>query len=245
MGLLIAPMACLAAVLAPLGAAAPALAGMGLGIEWVLTVAHGVARLPGASGYVAAGPVAVLGLFGVGGLWLMLWRGRTRFAALPVLAFALAIWVGAPPRPELLIAPGGKLIGLMGPEGRALDKERAQSFAAKSWLRRDGDWTDQATAAIRPGLDYGPGWTSGILSNGWTLEARYGKRTKPADLQALCRTRVLLVARDGPPVEGPCHYLGKAELRRLGALAIWTDGDGLRILASNPVGTGRLWQKAR
>ncbi len=245
MGMLIAPMACIAAVLAPFGIAGPALAGMGAGIEWVLTVAHAVARLPGASEYVAAAPVAVLGLFCVGGLWLMIWRGRMRFAAVPVLGLALALWIGAPPRPELLIAPGGKLIGFLGPEGRALDKDRAQSFAAKSWLRRDGDGAEQAEAASRIGLEHGPGWTSGTLANGWTFEARYGRKVEPADLEQLCKPRVLLIARDSDAVDGPCYFMGERELRRAGAVAIWSDGADLRIVSSRPRGRGRLWQHQR
>ena len=59
MGLMIAPAAIAAGVLAPLGLETPALWLMGEGIEWVLDVAHWVAALPGAVRPVPAAPAAV------------------------------------------------------------------------------------------------------------------------------------------------------------------------------------------
>src|SRR5699024_1535397 len=112
MGVWIAPMAAIAGVLAPLDLAAPALIAMGFGIEAIMWVAHMVAGLPGADQPVRAAPVEVIIVITFGGLWLALWRGRMRFAGLMVLIMGLGLWSSTPPRPDLLVAPEGRLIGL-------------------------------------------------------------------------------------------------------------------------------------
>jgi competence protein ComEC len=227
--------------IAPYGLERPALGVMGAGIEWVLEVAHWVAALPGAVRPVpvAAGPV--LPLITVGGLWLFLWRGRWRVAGLGGMAAALALWGWAPDRPDILIAPGGRLVGVMGPEGRALDHGRAQSFAAETWLRRDGDGADQKAAAGRPGMTRGKGWVSAELENGWRLEVVHSKLVAPGRAEELCRERVLVILRYGPPHEGSCRYLGAADLARLGAVAVWAEEDGLRIEGAAEARHGRVW----
>ena len=144
MSVWITPAACMAGLLAPFGLAEPALRVMGSGVEQILVIAHWVAGLPGADQPVRAAPGAVLGWIALGGLWLALWRGRWRLAGLVGVGVGIALWLTAPPRPDILVAPGAGLIGLMGPEGRALDHDRAQSFAAETWLRRDGDRVAQA-----------------------------------------------------------------------------------------------------
>lgn len=243
MSLLIAPSAAAAAVLAPLGLQGPALAAMGQGIEWVLEVAHRAAALPGAVRAVPAAGGHVLPLITIGGLWLFLWRGPWRLAGLAGIAAALALWSAGPERPDVLIAPGGRLVGAMGPEGRALDHARAQSFAAKTWLRRDGDGADQQAAAARPGMTRGRGWASAILSNGWRLEVVHSRSIAPGRTDALCGNRVLLVMRYGPPHAGPCLYLGAADLARLGAIAVRVSGQGLRIEGARDADRGRLWSR--
>jgi len=241
MGLVIAPAAIAAAVLAPLGLEAPALWLMGEGIAWVLKVAHAIAALPGAVRPVPAAPEAVLALVTLGGLWLVLWRGRLRLAGLAGIGAALVLWAGAPQRPEVLIAPGARLIGVLGPAGRVLDHSRAQSFAAETWLRRDGDSAAQSVAAARPGLTRGKGWSSAVLANGWRLEVVHARRVPLTRLKALCRPQTLVVARYGSAHAGLCLYLGEADLARLGAVAVHVEPDGLRLVPARDPARQRLW----
>ncbi len=245
MGLVIAPGAVIAGILAPLGLEGPALRLMGAGIEWVLEVSHAIAGLPGASRWVPAAPDAVLALITVGGLWLFLWRGPWRLLGLGGIAAALVLWAHPASRPDVLIAPGGRLIGVQGEEGRALDHERAQSYAAETWLRRDGDGASQEQAAARPGLERGRGRASARLANGWRIEAIHGRRPARGRLSHLCHPRTLLVARYGPDLEGPCLYLGEAELQRLGSLAATVDGAELRLAAARNPERRRLWTQPR
>lgn len=108
MGLVIAPAAVLTALLAPLGLAALPLAVLGAGIEWVLRVAHWTAGQPGADRVVQAGAAGHLALIALGGLWLALWRGGWRLAGLAPLVAGTTLWANdPPPRPPVLVAPGG------------------------------------------------------------------------------------------------------------------------------------------
>jgi competence protein ComEC len=243
MGLVIAPAAIAAGVLAPVGLAGPPLWLMGEGIEWVLEAAHRIADLPGSARPVPVGPPAILPLITLGGLWLFLWRGRWRLAGLAGIAGALALWATGAPRPEVLIAPEGRLIGVMGPEGRVLDHDRAQSFAADTWLRRDGDAATQKQAAGRPGLTRGKGWSSAVLSNGWRLEVVHWRKIPAGRILTLCQPRTLVVMRHGPVHDGPCLYLGKADLARLGAVAVNAEGDGLRLVPARDRAQKRLWSR--
>ena len=243
MGLWIAPCACLAAVLAPFGLSDWALRAMGWGIEHVLRVAHWVADLPGAVQPIQAAPPIVLGLISLGGLWVILWRGSWRAAGAVGVLAGLIVWSHAPDRPGLIIAPDARLIGVMSDKGRALDHERAQGFAAKTWLRRDGDWADQAQAATRAEFARVKGGLSSPLPEGWRLEARWSKRVTPEELQALCQAKTLLVARRGPPVEGPCVYFGKDELRRYGAISVAFTPEGLTLRKVREPGRWRLWSQ--
>lgn len=242
MGVWIAPAAALAAALAPFGLAGPALQAMGLGIEVVMQVAHGVAALPGADRPIAAAQPAVLGLIAVGGLWLALWRGAWRLAGAAGVAAGLALWFAAPPRPHLLVAPEAKLIGLMGPEGRALDHHSAQGFAAEVWLRRDGDMAHQEEAAARPGFRREGKTLNAAFPNGWKL-AVVGGRPAPEDIAEFCRPRTLLIARNGGHARGPCLYFGAAELASSGALAVSVSGADLEIRRAGEDGRGRLWAR--
>jgi len=246
MGLWIAPMAILSGLLAPFGWAGPAIEVMGTGIGWVLAVAHWVAALPGAYRPVVAAPEAVLALFALGGLWLALWRGPWRLIGLAPVAVALGLWVWAPARPALLVAPGARLVGLMGPEGRAVDHPRAQSFAAETWLRRDGDTAEQRAAAARPGLEHGRGWARGRFDNGWVFEIVHARRPGRARLKGLCRPRVLLIARHGPEIAGHCRYFGRAALARAGALAVDVDSADatLTVTRARAPGLNRPWAPA-
>jgi len=242
MGLWIAPSAIAAAVLAPFGWAEPALAAMGWGIAWVLTVAREVASWPGAYAALPAAPPMVLPLIALGGLWLAVWRSWVRMFGLAPVVCALALWGIGAPRAEVLIAPGGRLVGVLGPEGRAVDHARAQSFAARTWLERDGAPADQALSAERPGLSHGRGWARAVLPNGWTLEVIHGRSPEPADLVARCRERVILVARHGGEVDGPCLYVGSAALERGGALAIHApEGTAPRLVWARDVLRQRPW----
>jgi competence protein ComEC len=78
MGVLVIPAAVVAAVLTPLGLEIVGLWIMGLGVDWILFVAHFVAELPQARSYVVGPDELVLPLLAIGFLTLVLWHGPLR-----------------------------------------------------------------------------------------------------------------------------------------------------------------------
>ncbi len=151
MGALVMPAAVLAACLAPFGLAWAALWLMGLGLRWILFVAQVVAGTAGAVSHVKAPDPWVLPIMTLGLLWLILWQGRARFAG--VVATAVAFILRAQtPRPALLIADSGGLMGLMGSNGRILSTGTGDGFVAGIWLENDGQPVAQDVAAARNGL---------------------------------------------------------------------------------------------
>ncbi len=152
MGAVVMPAGVIAALLAPFGLAAAPLWVMEQGSRWILFVAHTVAGLDGSvTAIPAPGPWAIP-LITFGGLVLILWRGRGRMVGLGPIAVALVLWSMAE-RPDVLIASDGSIVGLNGPEGRALSAAKGGGFLARNWLEDDGDLADQGTAAARPGFD--------------------------------------------------------------------------------------------
>jgi len=238
------PAGALAGLLAPLGLAGAPLWIMGQGIAAILWIAETVAAWPGAVRPVAAAPAASLPLIALGGLWLALWRTRWRWAGAAAAALGLALWTAGGARPDVLIAPRAAALGVLGPEGRAVDRPRGAGYAIASWLERDGDGASQEEAAQRPGvLREGP--VSGAeLSNGWRVEVLRGRGARRA-LRDRCAPRSVIAVwavREADLDWTPdCILLGRDALARLGAVAIDVVGDGVRIHGSADTARFRRW----
>lgn len=243
MGTLVMPAGVLAAVLAPLGMAAPALWVLDLGTSWILWVAHEVAGWEGAVTLVAEAGAHVLPLMVAGGLALVLLRGRARlWGGLP-LVVALVFWGGAG-RPDLLIAADGGLVGLMGPGGRALSAPRGNGFAAEVWLENDGDRASQEAAARRPGFT-GPKGDRRFVLGGVEGAVLTGKGAA-ARLGAACASVNLVILGDqaGTPPTG-CLVIDRSVLDRTGPIsALQSAEGGLSFAVTRPL-VPRRWSGAR
>ncbi|MGI3164529.1 ComEC/Rec2 family competence protein [Pseudooceanicola sp. 200-1SW] len=228
MGTLVMPAALIAVLLMPLGLEGLAIRAMGLGLDWILGVAQAVAGLEGARGTVPTPPAATLPLLALGALVVMLWVGRGRWAGLLPMALAALLWARVE-RPALLIAETGGLVGVMTERGRALSRERAESFAARVWLENDGDPADQAQAAARwqapPGVRHAT-----------------GKRAAAAE--GPCAPGEILVlnvaAVEAPGARG-CDIYDPARLRRTGAVAVIGQGAARRLVTAEERSGQRLW----
>lgn len=247
MGLVVMPSGVLAAVLAPIGLAAPALWLMEQGTALVLRIARFVADLDGAVVGVPAPAAGVLPVLTVAALTVMLARGRVLSAlAGAAMVAALAAWASTP-RPPLLVGPDAALVGLMTPAGRALSKEKGAGFIAQSWLEDDGDLSGRETAASRPGFDRSQGRAVADFGAGRVVHL-WGK----AGLGAVhrdCRpdTILVLAARwEGAAPRGGCLFLDLGALAGTGALAITPGADGglAVVTAIDPRGR-RLWNAPR
>lgn len=148
-GLVVMPMALLALLLMPFGLDAPALWVMGWGVETMLGVADEVAGWGGADRMVPAAPLHALLLVTFGGLWMALWRERWRLAgALPVI-LGLALWNGAP-RADVLIDRDASLLGARASDGTLALSSSRPDYAARQWLRYEGDLRSPREAARSP-----------------------------------------------------------------------------------------------
>jgi competence protein ComEC len=136
----IMPFAALALLLMPFGLEGWALQAMGWGCDALLWVAHWVAGWPGAIAVLPAMPAMALPVVPVALLWLGMARGRWRWRWLGPAVIAAAIstaWIG--PRPDILVAPSGKLVAFRAPDGRlVLSSNRAERLVRDTWLRRNG-----------------------------------------------------------------------------------------------------------
>lgn len=240
MGSVVMPAAVAAALLEPFGLAAPALWVMKYGLMWILNVAHWVSAWPHAVSYVVAAPRVVLPMIGLGGIFWLLWQGRARWAGIAVILAGLGLW-GIAPRPALLIAQSGGLVGVMTPGGRALTRPTGDGFAAANWLQRDGAPVPQPVAAARPA---------------WQVEGRVFRteidglrvvlvRGKTA-LAALsdCDGADLVITNMSDTARRPCRVLDADTLARSGAQALRLGQDGAGGLVSVRDSTGaRPWTR--
>ena len=181
---------------------------VGLGMGYIIGVAEFVAGLGGAVVGVPSGPPAALGLIVFGGIVVVLWIGRGRWAGLAPMALGLALWAGHE-RPDILIADNGRLFGIRTEAGRALSSEGGNGYAAASWLEDDGDRASQAEAHARGGLERRRHRIETEVPGLGRL-VYVGSREVPSS-EAECEAAAILIAPNWEVVPaGPCLFVGAA-----------------------------------
>ncbi len=241
MALVVMPAAVVAVLLMPLGLDWLPFQAVRLGMAYVILVAEFVAGLNGAVMGVPSGPPAVLGLLAIGGVIIVLWRGRGRWAGLAPVILAVVLWASED-RPELLIADSGRLFGLQTVEGRILSSRSGNGFAAAAWLDSDGDRASQEEAHARGGLarlrhrieaetpDFG--------------RVLYVGSQNSDDPEADCAGAAVLIAPNwSRPPEGSCLFIGAERLARNGAMAIRRTADGLSVEGARERNRTRPWTR--
>jgi len=228
MGTLIMPAAVVAAVLWPLGLAWVPFWVMDKGLAWIIIVADTIAGWPGAIGRVPAPPPEVLPMLALGAVFIVVWQGRERWAGAVLMCLAAALWVGHD-RPPLLIASSGGLAGLMGPEGRILSTPRGDGFAAKVWLENDGDGATQEEAAKTGGDDLFIGQTRFAVHRGVSAKV------------VTCERGTVLITNITLEHDPGCPVWDQEYLTETGALAIYPDGAGFRVVTARSHMGHRLW----
>ncbi len=231
-GSIVMPMGVLAFCLMPLGLEGPALWIVGKGLAFVLGVSHVVAGLPHAIGAVKSPMAAVVPVLALGLLMLVNWQGRLRFTGVAVAALAVVLWWFSP-RPAILIAESGGLVGVMTTEGRALSKATGDGFAADNWLGADGGGMDQAGAAAL--------WPDDGMADvgGQRLRIVTGK-TRIAALSG-CGGADVLVSNVEAATGRDCVVWDAPKLAQTGAVAGWLGSQGLRWQTVSATVGNRLW----
>ncbi|MHA3978616.1 ComEC/Rec2 family competence protein [Halovulum sp. GXIMD14794] len=213
MGLMVMPAALAALLLWPLGLQGIGFGLMEIGIDHILNVAGWVARRDAPTTPVPTGPAWVLGLFTLGAMVVIALRGPLRASGVAVACFALAGWALSE-RPQVLLDPEGKIVGVATAEGRALSRPRGAGFAAKVWLENDGDPADQKSAAAR--APEGQPWRM-PFSGGEVVFV-----TEAEVAPDLCGKVILIAPKASSDVT--CARITAAEIRRYGAHA-WYAGN--------------------
>ncbi len=236
MGLAVMPGAVLAGLLSPIGLEAPGVWVMTQGLAWILAVAHWVAELDGSVTWLASPGTRALPVVAISGLFLCLWQGWFRLAALLPLAGAFVLW-NSSPRPDLLLSDTGGLLGVMTVEGRALNKEKGDGFAASLWLENDGDIALQVDAAER--ADFNRNRVIAELGANLVLYDRRRDWTD-VDLAQACVDFDFVLAVRAETVLG-CPGITAPELKRLGSIALSTKEGGLEVVTANGLRGARPW----
>ena len=237
MGAVVMPAGAVAALAAPFGLADLPLWIMELGSRWILFIAHWIASLDGAVTAVPTPPALVLPVLSVGALWVILFQGRVRALGLAPVIAAFVVW-GVAERPTLLISGDAVLVGLLGPDGRAMSSAKGAGFSADNWLENDGDLALQDQAAARDGF-VGPKGRRAFALAGWTGVHLKGKGADGL-LAAACAEAdlVIIAAKVETPPPG-CQVIDEAFLRKTGSLALSPSKEGLVMTPS--LGVKRLW----
>jgi competence protein ComEC len=229
MGFWVMPAAALSVALMPLGWEGFALHALGQGIGVMVALGRWVSGLPGAVSLSPAMPMSALLLISVGGLWLAIWRRAWRWFGLAPMALGTALAFIAP-KPDMLVAGDGATIAIRGDDGRlAFVRKPKDKYAARDWLRRDGDGRDIAEAVGLPGLKCdGLGC---VVMRGKTLIAA---SMRPEALEEDCvRAQVVVSTAQAAACKGPAVVIDQK-----------TAGEGWRITLS-PAPTATNVRNAR
>ncbi|MGI9388615.1 MAG: ComEC/Rec2 family competence protein [Boseongicola sp.] len=240
MGALVIPGAVIAAIFSPIGFSQIGFWIMKPAIDWILLVAETVSGWPGALSFVPTPGSIVLPLLALGGLIMVLWQGRARIAGAAALIAAVAVW-GNVERPTLLVSETGSLIGVMRNGTRALSKSRGESFAAESWLENDGDAAEQAIAFERPGMSVDDSIRR-IQVEKLIIFHATGKRSGQKAVSRCAEADIVVVNVRIAQKTG-CDVYDKARLARTGALAIYSDSNGVKLVTARQKQGARLWSQ--
>lgn len=152
MGLWIMPLAALSVMLMPFGLEGWALPALGGGIDLMVRMGGWVSGLPGAVSLTSAMPLAALVLIALGGLWIAIWQHAWRWWGGAAIAFGVLLAL-LTPRPDMLVAPDARTVAIRGDDGLLhFVRKPKDTFAAREWLRRDGDAREIGEAIGMPGL---------------------------------------------------------------------------------------------
>lgn len=227
-------------------------AGLGAPFWWVaeqalnglIWLAHSVADAPGAVATLPVFPPWGFGLAIFGGIWLLLWRTRWRWAGAMPLALGMAVLL-AQPRPDLLVTGDGKHIAAALPDGSyALLRDRAGDYVRDAVSEAAG--IDAPLGALAD-LDH-------VVCNrdfcrweqhGRVIMAARGRdRIEGAEMAAACAAADVVISERWLPRECAARWLtiDRDTLPQTGGLALYL-GDDPRAATSLGAGDDHMWRR--
>jgi competence protein ComEC len=123
------------------------------------------------------------------------------------------------PLPDMLVASDAMTIAIRGPDGRLhFVKKPLDKYAARDWLRRDGDGRDVEEAVGFPGVECDG---QGCVASAPMLIALSGR---PEALEEDCaRAKVVISAAQAPNCKGPALVIDQR---------VAEEGEGWRVTLS-------------
>lgn len=237
---LVMPMGILAVLAMPFGFDAVFWKLMGLGIDWMISVALWVTSLPGSVGRMAAFGTGPLLLCTAGMLLLCLLRSPLRWSGAG-LVVAASLWAAAAPRPDVLVAADGQTAAFRGSDGQlAVLASGRDTFAIKEWLAADGDARAPKDASLSHGVRCDTAGCIGRFSDGRLVAMALSVEAFAEDC---VRTAVVVSPREAP---GACAalLLDRKVWRVNGAMSLRWTGEGFEQQAARPAGYDRPWARA-
>ncbi len=240
--LVIMPMAILTLAVMPLGLEALPLAAMGWGIEIMLVISRWVAALDGAIVASAAYPMPALLAIALGGLWMLIWRGRWRYLGAAPLALGIALMPAAQ-RPDILVERQGAVIAVRDPKGvLQATPGRKAAYSLEQWLKADGDNRKPKDA------NKGAGFRCDASSCVILVQGKLVSLTREMSALADDCARADILIAPFPilqPCQGPKLIIDKRAFDKNGATAIYLRHGRIRVETAAQVRGVRPWAPRR
>lgn len=233
------PMGILGVLTMPFGFDAVFWQAMGVGLQWMMSVALWVAQLPGAVGHIHAFGTGPLLLATAGLLLVCLLRTPLRWSG-AVPAAAACLWVLATPLPDVLIAGDGQAAALRAADGRLRILQAGRDrFVIKEWLAADGDARTAKDASLGEGVRCDAIGCIGTLADGRLVSfAR--------EIEALaedCVRAAVVVSPRVAQTACPATLVDRTAWREKGAIALRWTGNRFAETAVRPPGFERPWAR--
>jgi competence protein ComEC len=243
------PLIALALLLDVVGAGAPAWWLAGKSLDLLLGIAHFTAGQPGAVKLMPQMSGTAFALFVTGGLWLALWRGRSRFLGLLPVAVATMLLL-ATPVPDVLISGDGRHVGITGGKRLLVLRETKSDFTRENLLELAGVTGEPLALAEWPGARCSREFCVVAIERAgrtWRmLMSRSRQVVAERALAAACERADIVVSERWLPQSCRPRWL-KADGRMLaetGGLAIVLDGPRVSRVADSQ-GEHGWWRPSR
>jgi len=212
---------------------------LGLGIEFVLKIAHLIAAAPGAGLPVKSFAPSAIFFLTLALLSVVLWRSALmRLTAVPFLLIGL-LGAAAEPPFDLAVAPSGEAAAVRVESGElALIGKRSNDFAAEQWLRADAD--DRAPRQAGRALCDDLGCVA--KARGGQLVALVTKRE--ALLEDCGKADVLIAPFETPQGCEAKTVIDRRRLAETGAATLRFTDSGAQWTTARASGEDRPWSRA-
>jgi competence protein ComEC len=235
------PAGLMALLAMPLGFDAPLWRLMGIGIDWMVTVALWVANLPGAVGHVPAFGAGAVLLATAGLIVICLLKSPLRFAGAGFVAAGCAAGMMTA-QPDVMVSAGGDVVAVRGADGRlSAVKFGSDSLSVREWLAADGDVRLPNDRAVAAGFACDPDGCVARLADGAAVAV---SRTAAAFADDCVRAALIVTLRPAP-ADCAAMVLDRTTLRSNGAMALTYRNGRFEATSARPEGFDRPWARRR